>query len=430
MQENDAGLSEREQQILRLAATGASNKEIADRLGISANTVKVHLRHIFEKTGAGSRTASVLYAVQHGLLEGPPNIPPETEKTPAAPAARQLLRRWLAWLLAALAVLLFGLLASAPWDWPPNTPDPTRPSQTAIPRRWSSLPALPQPRSAMAAAAAQGDLYLIGGKTPSGVTASTLRFSSAQGLWQKRAAKPLAVVSASAALLGERLYIPGGILASGQVVDALEVYDLRRDRWSRAAPLPEPLAEYGLAAFEGRLYLFGGRANGAVSDRVYVYDPMADAWSQGGRLPSPRFGAAAAALESSILVAGGSSGATPLAETLAYYPARRSKGEDAWEVLPSLPAGGAGAGAASLADSVYLAGGSDAAGNPLPLLRYTAGEPAWVSLEPPPQPLASGFALLASGSTLHLVGGEQEGRPLARHQAYQAFYTILIPLIP
>lgn len=429
MQGNETELSEREHEILRLVATGASNKEIAERLGISTNTVKVHLRHIFEKTGAGSRTASAFYAVQHGLLDTSAASAPETGATPATPANRQLLHRWLGWLLAALAVLVFGLLANALWNWLSDSPHPDSPSPPPIPQRWFNLPPLPQPRSAMAATAAQGDLYLIGGKTPDGVTASTLRFSSAQGLWQTRADKPLAVYSAAAALLGERLYIPGGMLASGQMVDTLEVYDLRRDRWEHAAPLPEPLAEYALTAFEGRLYLFGGRTNGAISDRVYVYDPTTDTWSQGGQLPSPRFGAAAAALESSILVVGGSSGTAPLTETLAYYPARRSNGEDTWEVLPPLPAGGAGASAAGLAGSLYLTVGSNTAGNPL-LLRYTIGESAWVSLEPPSLPVASGFALLVSGSTLHLVGGEQEGHLLTDHQAYQVFYTILIPLIP
>ena len=50
-------LSDREREVLRLAVTGAGNKEVADRLAISQATVKVHLTRIFQKLGVTGRTA-------------------------------------------------------------------------------------------------------------------------------------------------------------------------------------------------------------------------------------------------------------------------------------------------------------------------------------------------------------------------------------
>src|SRR4028119_1695018 len=62
-------LSERERQILYLVASGRSNQQIANELGISINTVKVHLRNIFGKIGAASRTEATMYAVRAGLID-------------------------------------------------------------------------------------------------------------------------------------------------------------------------------------------------------------------------------------------------------------------------------------------------------------------------------------------------------------------------
>jgi two-component system, NarL family, response regulator LiaR len=61
-------LTERELQVLRLMATGFSNKEIGQKLTVSAPTVKSHIGSIFAKVGVNSRTQAVLYALHTGLV--------------------------------------------------------------------------------------------------------------------------------------------------------------------------------------------------------------------------------------------------------------------------------------------------------------------------------------------------------------------------
>jgi DNA-binding CsgD family transcriptional regulator len=67
-----AGLTSREVEVLRLLATGLSNKEIAERLVISPRTAGHHVEHIYAKTGTANRAMASLFAATHGLISGLP----------------------------------------------------------------------------------------------------------------------------------------------------------------------------------------------------------------------------------------------------------------------------------------------------------------------------------------------------------------------
>ena len=67
----DLGLTEREWEVLRLAARGRQHGEISMALGIAVNTVKNHFRNIYEKLGVGSLTDALVKLNQgRGLLDG------------------------------------------------------------------------------------------------------------------------------------------------------------------------------------------------------------------------------------------------------------------------------------------------------------------------------------------------------------------------
>ena len=64
-----AQLTPREMQVLKLVAQGLNNKDIAEKLFISENTVKNHIRNILDKLHLHSRMEAVVYAVKEKLLD-------------------------------------------------------------------------------------------------------------------------------------------------------------------------------------------------------------------------------------------------------------------------------------------------------------------------------------------------------------------------
>ena len=65
------GLTARELEVLRLVASGKTNREVATDLVISERTVDRHVSNIFDKIGVPSRAAATAYAYEHGLIAPP-----------------------------------------------------------------------------------------------------------------------------------------------------------------------------------------------------------------------------------------------------------------------------------------------------------------------------------------------------------------------
>lgn len=65
----DEALTPREIEVLTHLASGNRNREIADRLFISEETVKVHIKHIMEKLGASDRTQAVAIGLRRGIIQ-------------------------------------------------------------------------------------------------------------------------------------------------------------------------------------------------------------------------------------------------------------------------------------------------------------------------------------------------------------------------
>jgi DNA-binding NarL/FixJ family response regulator len=65
-------LTAREAEVLALVARGLSNAEIAETLGLSIETIRTHVKHVYMKTGARDRAHAVIIAYESGLAGHPP----------------------------------------------------------------------------------------------------------------------------------------------------------------------------------------------------------------------------------------------------------------------------------------------------------------------------------------------------------------------
>ena len=91
--------------------------------------------------------------------------------------------------------------------------------------------------------------------------------------------------------VGDVLYIVGGRDESGAWSDALKVFNLSTRAWAQRAPIPEPRCESICVQLAGRLYVLGGLlATGFRATLVFFYDPRTDRWRSESPLPLEDYG--------------------------------------------------------------------------------------------------------------------------------------------
>jgi DNA-binding CsgD family transcriptional regulator/N-acetylneuraminic acid mutarotase len=445
-------LSERELEILRLVATGVSNKEIAQKLYISSNTVKVHLRNIFTKIGVNSRTEAAMYAVRTGLVINPINqvigekyedntsgvIGKGYESKPLpigddlVLSSSRKLPRWAALIL----FLAFVGLIFLGWRLSPGlalftkpTALPPKNTVTPIPH-WKNLTALPIARSNLALTAFGNQIYAIGGLSSQGVYDGVDRFDTQTNTWTTSSPKLTPVFDAQAAVINGLIYVPGGRLTTMdlQPTNILEIYDTSSNQWKTGATLPIPLSGYGLVAFEGHLYVFGGWDGKKYHNSVYSYDPTTDIWKIHTPMPTARAFPGAAEAGGKIYIIGGINENLSVNVNEIYTPSRDHDNLNPWETGFPIPDNRLGIQAATIADTIYVFGGEILHSNRSGLIYFPQTD-VWQSLEASPTPLGENFGMSSIGTNLFFVGGNFGSVYSDQNRTYQAIITLSIPII-
>lgn len=450
-------LSEREIDILRLLATGASNQEIARALVISPNTVKVHLRNIYEKLQVQSRTEATLVAIRAGLVTVDTSTAPATPSEEATAAGGSIpapppplvaprpdlvapppIARWQRFfLLAMVGMALLALLL--PWLHALASPSATRQvdlvSDAASPavalpirqetQRWQTRAPLPGPRSRLALVGFRDQLYAMGGETPNGVTGSVDAYVPERNEWQPRSNLPRPLANIQGAVLKNLIYVPGGTLADGRITHRVVRYDAIADAWGEGPPLPGPRAGYALVSTGENLYLIGGFDGTGVVAGVLVFDPASSTWRSGPPLPAPRAFAGAALLDNRIYVAGGFDGNRP-ADTL--FVLDLDAAAPAWTAAAPMQTARSGLGLTTEGSGLYAFGGGWNQALDFHE-RYDPFTNTWSTIASPSRGPWRHLGVATLGPMLHLAGG-WNGDYSAAHEQYQAGFRTFMPAAP
>jgi len=224
---------------------------------------------------------------------------------------------------------------------------------------WRTLKPLPVGLERFSMTSAEGRLYVAGGYSgEEGAQPSdqVWSYDPEMDLWQGETALPGAKASFAMVALDDALYALGG----EDGAPGLFVFDLNTREWN-AAEAPETINRRGVAAtvIGTEIWLIGGVRDGEASARVDVYDTVEQRWREGPSLPQPRAGHAAAVVEGVIHIFGGRS--ADMRQTLSSHLSF-SPQSGVWVQEPDMPAARTEAGAASLADEVWLVGGGAGAG--------------------------------------------------------------------
>jgi len=452
MTSNGNELSERELEILRLLATGASNKEIAQTLFISTNTVKVHLRNIYNKIGVNTRTEAAMYAVNIGIVEryqlqgGDLNgvsgegdgseLPHPTgglQKTGLKGAIQRLRSSpWtmitLALSLAAAVIVLF-MISNRSQRTETESQPPENTIVSANQALWSVETSMLTPRTQLAVVPYKDKLIAVAGLSEAGASGATELYDLQTHQWAALAEKPVKVSGVQGVVIEDRVYVPGGKLSDGMPTDVLEIYNIEVNSWTQGAKLPVAISDYALAAIDGKAFLLGGWDGNEVLKSVYEYDPALDRWQPHASMGMARSQFGAVAINGIIYVFGGTDGKNALDSSEAFFPglAEKSAVQGSGGVMPE---GDFGMGATSLLDIAYIIGGANHSKKTFPILVFYTNTGEWQSIELPPDfELGAGMGVTSQGQYLYMMGGNQGDTILKNFYAYKALITTSLPLI-
>jgi N-acetylneuraminic acid mutarotase len=174
---------------------------------------------------------------------------------------------------------------------------------------WNDLPPMPTPRGAAASAVIGDTLYVAGGMTHNGRLSNALEaFDFRTERWRRLADMPTPREHTIGAAVDGSMYVAGGRTLESDSIHAFERYDPETDTWTRLPQLPQDAGSLEAASVDGYFLAVAGDDDreGWVTGKVQRYDPAANEWTQLPEMRTKRHGMAAAVADGRLWVFGGS----------------------------------------------------------------------------------------------------------------------------
>jgi len=231
---------------------------------------------------------------------------------------------------------------------------------------WTTIP-LPDTsfRAQHTSCVVDSNLYIIGGVILVGGTVNSTTemymFKPSTGEWILKNPMPTDRNTLSCALLDGKIYVAGGLHCINGVpnyngLKTFEVYNIATETWSTLPDMPTYRWGLSVVAFDGKIYVFGGRGLVNRPTAVDVYNPQDSSWTSVTNIPTPRYQLATCVIDSNIYAIDGwySSSTGPIYDTVEVY----NPITDVWTPGTSMPVSVAMLDGYALDGKIYMYGGS------------------------------------------------------------------------
>lgn len=272
-------------------------------------------------------------------------------------------------------------------------------------------------------------------------------------VWRRAPNCPDTLLDAGGAQIGDRLYVICGMISPDAVSDRIQVFDLKRRRWTKTIKVPAELPHSHLAVADDgrRIFIAGGQHGGqcrpAVAS-VFCLDTESGAWTRLPDLPDPRYAGAMRHWRGALHFVGGAAEDryTPTADHWRLPLTGAEAAAEGWEALTPAPAAAMHRAMLAIDDRLFLFGGQQGDFTPIPgdprctctgatretyekgvfRLNEPAGE--WDRCADMPIPAShTEFSTVVDGGTALLFGGQIYKDPDTFHlrltEAVQAYDT-------